>query len=104
MYVTMCVYHAREGEEDAIVALHEDRQRHLYAQGGGWLAGELLHDTQYPRRFVAIAHYESEAAALAAAQDPEHVAWQRRLESLCQATPEYSEYEAVPLPGGCHEG
>ena len=95
MFVTVRVYRTRKGEEDAILALHEDWQRHLCARAQGYLAGELLHDPQDPQLFIAIAHYESEAAALAAAQDPEHAAWQRRLESLCESGPVCAEFQAV---------
>lgn len=100
MYVTIRVYRAREGEEDALVSLHEDWQRHRHARAGGWLWGELLHDTLDPQRFTAIARYESVEAAQAAAHDPEYAAWKQRLESLCQAAPECREYEVVPLLEG----
>jgi quinol monooxygenase YgiN len=64
-------------------------------RAGVYLSGELLRDTHDPRRFVAIARYESEAAALAVAQDPEYAARQRRMESLCQVDPAHSELRAV---------
>jgi len=95
MYVTVHVYRARAGEEDAIVALHEDWQRRLRARAGGYLSRELLHDIHDPRRFVAIAYYESEAVALAAAHDPEHAAWQRRLNSLAEEDPLCTSYYQV---------
>lgn len=104
MFVTICVYHAREGEGDAIVALHEDWQRRLRARAGGCLAGELLHDTKDPRLFIAIARYESADAALSAARDPEYAAWQHRLKSLCQVDPACGEYEVVLMPGMYHQG
>ena len=95
MFVTVCVYRARDGEEDAIVALHEDWQRQPRARAAGYLSGELLHDPQDPQLFVAIAHYESADAALAAARDPEYTAWQHRLLSLCQSVPERGEFQTV---------
>ena len=95
MYVTLRTYYAREGEEDAIVALHEDWQRHLRTRALGYLAGELLHDIRHPRLFIAIAHYESADAATAVARDPEYAAWQHRLSSLCQSVPERGEFQTV---------
>ena len=42
MYVIVCTYRARAGQEDAIVALHEswERDQRLHIQG--YLSGELL--------------------------------------------------------------
>ncbi len=84
MFVVVCTYQARKGEEDAIVALHEDWQNTLRSRARGYLSGELLHSVQDPRAFIAIARYVDEAAALAASADPEHIAWQRRLASLME--------------------
>ena len=84
MFVVVCTYQARKGEEDAIVALHEDWQSTLRSRARGYLSGELLHSLQDPRAFVAIARYEDEAAARAAVADPEHIAWRRRLASLTE--------------------
>jgi quinol monooxygenase YgiN len=86
-FIVVCTYRARAGEEDAVVALHEDWQRTLRSRARGYLSGELLHSLQDPRAFIAIARYEDEAAARAAASDPEHVAWQRRLASLMEVEP-----------------
>jgi len=86
-YVTICTYRARAGEEDAIVALHEDWQRTLRARARGYLSGELLHDTGSPLVIVAIARFESEADARALAQDPDYAAWHRRLASLAEVEP-----------------
>jgi heme-degrading monooxygenase HmoA len=84
MFVVVCTYRARKGEEDAIVALHEDWQRTLRARAVGYLSGELLHSVRDPRAFVAVTRYEDEASARAAAADPEHIAWQSRLASLTE--------------------
>ena len=91
MFVVVCTYRARKGEEDAIVALHEDWQRALRSRARGYLSGELLHSLQDPRAFIAIARYEDEAAARAASADPEHIAWQHRLASLTEAGLIYDE-------------
>jgi heme-degrading monooxygenase HmoA len=87
MFVTVCIYRARQGEEDAIIALHENMQRSLRPGARGYLGGELLHDVEHPRSFLAVARYESEEAARALAQDPEQVAWHRRLVSLTEGKP-----------------
>ncbi len=87
MFVVVCTYRARVGEEDAVVALHEDWQRALRSKARGYLSGELLHSVRDPRAFIAIARYEDEASARTAADDPEHVAWQRRLASLMEVEP-----------------
>jgi len=95
MFITVCIYRARAGEEDAIIALHEDWQRSQRSKTRGYLSGELLHNIQDPRMFIAIARYESEAAARAAVENPEQVAWYRRLASLTEMEPIYAEYQSA---------
>jgi quinol monooxygenase YgiN len=87
MFIVVCTYRARAGEEDAIVALHEDWQRTLRSRATGYLSGELLNSVQDPRAFIAIARYEDETSARAIAADPEQIAWQRRLASLTEVEP-----------------
>jgi heme-degrading monooxygenase HmoA len=84
MFIVTCIYRARKGEEDAVVALHEDWEHTLRPSAAGYLSGELLHSVQDPRAFIAITRYVDEAAARAVAADPEHIAWQRRLVSLTE--------------------
>jgi len=95
MFVVVCTYQARKGEEDAIVALHEDWQHALRSRARGYLSGELLHSVQDPRAFIAIARYEDEAAARAAAAAREHVAGQRRLASLREIEPACAGHACV---------
>lgn len=95
MFVTVCRYRARAGEEDAIVALHEDWGRSLLPRAAGYLSGELLHDVQDPQVFLVITRYESEAAARAIAANPEQVAWQCRLASLSEAEPTLIAYHSA---------
>jgi quinol monooxygenase YgiN len=87
MFIVVCTYRARVGEEDAVVALHEDWQCTLRTRIAGYLSGELLHSVREPSAFIAIARYEDETSARAAAADPEHIAWQRRLASLMEVGP-----------------
>ena len=92
MFVTVSTYRAKAGEEDAIIALHEDWQRHQQAQARGYLSGELLRNVDASREFIAIMRFESQEAALALANDPERVTWDRRLVSLTEGTSIRTEY------------
>ena len=51
MFVTVRIYHARLGEEDAVIALHESRESSQRLAAAGYVAGELLQDTCNPRAF-----------------------------------------------------
>jgi len=92
MFVTVSIYRAKAGEEDAVIALHEDWQRNQQARTQGYLSGELLRNTQAPREFVAIMRFETRAFAQALANDPERNAWYRRLVSLVENVPVLTEY------------
>ena len=92
MFVTVSIYRAKAGEEDAVIALHEYWQRNQQARAQGYLSGELLRNTQAPREFVAIMHFENRAFAQALAKDPERNAWYRRLVSLVENVPVLTEY------------
>lgn len=87
MFIVVCTYRARKGEEDAVIALHEDWQRTLRTRAAGYLSGELLYSARDPQTFTALVRYESEAAAQAIANDPEQMAWRRRLLSLTDTKP-----------------
>ena len=95
MYVIVCTYRARTGQEDAIVALHESWERDQRLHIHGYLSGELLCVPQDPRTFVDIARYDSGAAAQAAAADPENIAWQQRLASLTEEGMLGGEYRCI---------
>ena len=88
MFVTVCTYHARPGEEDAIVALHEDWQMRRQGQITGFLSGELLRSADDPQLFVAIVRFESAETAAAHARDPQQRAWLRRLAALSEDEPQ----------------
>ena len=92
MFVTVSMYRAKAGEEDAVIALHEDWQRNQQIRTQGYLSGELLRNTQAPREFVAIMRFENRAFAQALANDPERNAWYRRLVSLVENVPILTEY------------
>jgi heme-degrading monooxygenase HmoA len=95
MFVTIHTYRARAGEEDAIIALHEDWMRRHAHHTAGYVSGELLVDVHDPQRFVGIARYESEATAQALANDPEHAAWRHRLASLTRTAPDFAAYHSA---------
>jgi quinol monooxygenase YgiN len=83
MYVTLTSGRARPGEDDAIIALHEDWARRRSGDAG-LLSSEILVDPTDPHAFVAISHFVDQAAAERSLGDPEHTAWRRRLASLTE--------------------
>jgi antibiotic biosynthesis monooxygenase (ABM) superfamily enzyme len=87
MFVTVFTYRARAGEEDAVVALHEDWQRTRREKAPGFVTGELLSAQGDSRSFIDVARFETEEAARAVAADSEQDAWYRRLTSLCESEP-----------------
>ena len=93
MFITISTYFARAGEEDAIIALHEDLQRSQLSKVKDNISGELLRSIENPRRFVAIMHYESQESAQALANDPEHRSWFQRLVSLTENVPVPWDYQ-----------
>jgi antibiotic biosynthesis monooxygenase (ABM) superfamily enzyme len=92
MFVTLSTYQARQGEEDAVIALHEAWQRHQQPHAGGYLSGELLRNVSASREFIAIMRFENQEAAQALANDPERATWYRRLVNLTEDTPIRTEY------------
>src|SRR5437868_5169152 len=84
MFVTVSTYRAKVGEEDAIIALHEDWQRNMQPRVKGYLSGELLRKAEDLREFIAIMRFESRESARTLTNDPEHDAWYRRVVSLAE--------------------
>ena len=84
MYVVISTYRAKEGEEDAIIAMHEDWQSSRGRRAKICLSWELFRKIEDPREFIAIAHYASEELAQAAARVLERDAWCDRLMSLVE--------------------
>ncbi len=84
MYVIVSIYRAKEGEEDAIIALHEDWQRKQGTKAKVYLSWELLRNTEAPREFIAIAYFECEELARAMMDDLNQDAWYFRLMSLTE--------------------
>ena len=92
MFVTVSTYRAKAGEEDAIIALHEDWQRNMQPRVRGYLSGELLREAEDLREFIAIMRFESQESAHALTNDPEHDAWYWRVVSLTENVPTLTEY------------
>jgi heme-degrading monooxygenase HmoA len=94
MFVTVSTYRAKTGEEDAIIALHEDWQRNLQFWAKGYLSGELLRSIADSREFIALMRFESQEAAQLLVNDPKQDAWYRRLVSLMEGTPILFNYKS----------
>lgn len=92
MFVTVSTYKAKVGEEDAIIALHEDWQRHQQLHARGYLSGELLRNVMDSREFIAIMRFENQEAAQALTNNPERKAWYQRVVSLTENVPTLTEY------------
>ena len=86
MFVTVSSYSARIGDEDAIIALHEDWEVNQRSEIKGFLSGELLREIGDSNKFIVIMRFENREAAQALANDSEYEAWCRRLLSLTNAS------------------
>lgn len=92
LVVTVALYKAKQGEIDAIVALHEDWRRQWATGFPGLLSIELLQDLRDPHIFLRIARFQDQASSLGLAAHPEQRAWSIRLASLSAETPSSAEY------------
>jgi len=92
MFVVVSKYCAKTGEEDAVIALHEDWQRQQQSDTQGYISGELLRNIQDSKEFIALMRFESQEFAQACVNAPEYQSWYRRLASLSENTPELTEY------------
>src|SRR6266571_1309094 len=92
LFVIVLTYRAKPGEEDAIIALHEDWQRKQDLKDKVYLSWELLRNTEAPREFIAIAYFESEELARAMVDDLNQDAWFFRLVSLIEEGPACIHY------------
>jgi antibiotic biosynthesis monooxygenase (ABM) superfamily enzyme len=92
MYITVSMYRAKAGQEDAIIALHEDWQRNQQPKAKGYLSGELLRNVHDHNEFIAIMRFENQESAHALTTDPEQNAWYRRVASLTEHMPVRTGY------------
>jgi heme-degrading monooxygenase HmoA len=94
MFVTVSRYRAKAGEEDAVIALHEDWQRNHQPRVRGYLSGELIRNLQDSREFIALMRFENREAAQWLVNDPEQEAWYKRLVSLTEGSPIRASYKS----------
>ena len=87
MFVIVSIYRAKAGEEDAIIALHEDWERNWGSNAQDYLSWELLRKDGAALEFITIAHFKSKELAQAAASGLEQDAWYGRLMSLIEEGP-----------------
>jgi antibiotic biosynthesis monooxygenase (ABM) superfamily enzyme len=93
MFITVFAYQVKPGKEEAVIALHDEWERDHFPRAKGYVSGELLRDIRNSRSFITIARFESEAAARAIADAPEQDAWYRRLVSLTEQEPIFTDYD-----------
>lgn len=84
LVVIISSYVAKDGEEDAIIALHEDWERTQRPRAQGYISGELLRNCQNTRAFIAILHFENWESAQAYRRDREQDGWYQRLVNLTE--------------------
>jgi poly(hydroxyalkanoate) depolymerase family esterase len=87
VFMIVSNYRAKVGEEDAIMALHEDWQRSQGFKAKAYLSWKLLRKVDALHEFIAIAYFSSEELARAAESDLEQDAWYSRLMSLIEEGP-----------------
>jgi quinol monooxygenase YgiN len=95
VFVIVSTYRAKPGEEDAIIALHEDWQRKQGNKAKICLSWELLRNTEVPSEFIVIAYFESEELARSMEDDLNQDAWYLRLVSLVEERPACIKYESA---------
>jgi hypothetical protein len=87
MFVIVSTYRARSGEEDAIIALHEEWQRSQNLNARLYHSWELLRKVDAPREFISIAQFANEQLAQTATKALEKDVWYGRLVSLIEEGP-----------------
>ncbi|MGZ3630902.1 MAG: hypothetical protein ACXVDN_24995 [Ktedonobacteraceae bacterium] len=99
MFVIVSTYRAKIGEEDAIIALHEDWQRKQSLNVKVYISWELFRNIDTPYEFIVIKQFESEELARAMTDDLNQDDWYSRLVSLLEQVPEdtrcISEWHAL---------
>ena len=88
-------YRAKIGEEDAIVALHEDWERNWGTKAKAYLSWDLLRKDEAPQEFITITYFRNKGLAQAAIADLERDAWYGRLMSLLEEGPVHADCTSV---------
>ncbi len=84
MFVTISSYLAKDGEEDAIIALYEDWERTQQSQAQGYISGEFLRSCENMRAFIAILRFENRESAHTYRLAREQDGWYQRLVNLTE--------------------
>jgi hypothetical protein len=92
LFVVVSTYRAKAGEEDAIIALHEDWQRKQGGKAKVYFSWELLRNIEAPREFIAIAYFENEELARAMVDELNQDEWYFRLVSITENGPDCAKY------------
>ena len=95
MFVIVSTYRARAGEEDAIIALHEDWERNQGPKAKDYISWVLLRKEDAPQEFMTITYFKNKERAQAAASDLEQDAWYGRLMSLIEEGPVHTDCTCV---------
>lgn len=85
MFVIVVTYRARAGEEDAIMALHEDKAQGFEASR--YQSWQLLRKMDEPQEFISIAQFADEKLAQEAMQGLQKDEWYGRLVSFMEKSP-----------------
>ena len=92
MVVTISSYVAKDGEEDAIIALHDGWERTQRPQAQGYISGELFRNCKNTHAFIAILRFENWESAQAYRLDREQDGWYQRLVNLTEEVPQDIDY------------
>jgi hypothetical protein len=92
VFVSVTTYQARTGEEDAIIALHEDWGRRRGSSVAHHFSCELLRSIADPRNFITLVHYASKETAQAVIDDFKQDALYSRLVSLIEGDLHCNDY------------
>ena len=90
MFVSVFTYRAKIGEEDAIIALHEDWERNQCSKS--CFSWQLLTNILAPRDFIDIVQFENEDLAQVATTNFKKDAWFDRLISLTEGEAVHINY------------
>lgn len=92
LFVSISTYRAKQGEEDVIIALHEDWAPRYVLPVQVRLACELLRSLIDPRVFMTIVHSESQEALETVIDDFKRQGLFGRVESLVEGELMFSNY------------
>jgi hypothetical protein len=95
MFVTVFTYRARAGEEESLKRLHEEWQQDRWARTKGFLSAELLRSSKDPQAFIYIARFDREVALQVETGDPEGDTLYRRLVSLTESEPIFTDWRVA---------